>query len=261
MNTNVAHQARVYDYLLGGKDNYDVDREAAHRAFAAYPGGVAGASALARANRAFLGRAVHYLASDAGIGQFLDIGTGIPTANNTHEVAQRVAPESRIVYVDKDPIVLAHARALLSGTREGATHYIDADLRDPDKILQEAAGTLDLGQPVAIMLVLILHMLADEEDPYQVVARLLEAVPVGSYLVIAHAANDIQRELVEANEVISKRMTEPVFPRSYPEVARFFDGLELVEPGVVPVNQWRPGVGVPGAGSEFAIHCGVGRKV
>ena len=187
-DTNVAHIARVYDYWLGGKDNYAADREAARQAMEAIPSLPAGA----RANRAFLGRSVRYLAAEAGIRQFLDIGTGIPTSNNTHEVAQTTARASRIVYVDNDPIVLSHARALLTGTPQGATAYVDADLRDTGKILAGAAATLDFGKPIAIMLVAILHCIPDSDDPQAIVARLLDAVVPGSYLVISHPASDIE---------------------------------------------------------------------
>lgn len=256
----IAHQARVYDYLLGGKDNYAADREAAERAVDDYPGGTDGARALVRANRAFLGRAVHHLAAEAGLRQFLDIGTGIPTANNTHEVAQRAAPESRIVYVDNDPIVLAHAEALLTSTPEGITDYVDADLRDPETILRKAAATLDFSRPIAVMLVAILHIIEDHDDPYGIVARLMEAVPSGSHLVIVHGASDILPEAMDsAARNLNQRMRGILSFRGHDEVARFFDGLELLEPGLVPVHRWRPGVGVSGT-REIPLHCGVARK-
>ncbi len=186
-DTSVAHPARVYDYWLGGKDNFAADREAAERVLAVSPG----LRFRVRANRAFLARSVRYLAGEAGIRQFLDIGTGIPSANNTHEVAQSVAPDARIVYVDNDPIVLVHARALLTGTEQGRTAYIEGDLRDTQTILEQAARTLDFSQPVAIMLLGILHLISDSEDPYGIVARLVDAVPAGSYLAISHPASDI----------------------------------------------------------------------
>lgn len=257
-----AHQARVYDYVLGGKDNYVVDREAAEATFADYPGGLDAARRLMRENRAFLGRAVHWLAADAGVRQFLDIGTGIPTADNTHQVAQRAAPEARIVYVDKDPMVLAHARALLVGNPPGVTKYVDADLRDPDEIIQQAAEILDFNEPVAVVLVLILHMIGDHDDAYRIVGRLIDAIPSGSYLAIAHPASDIQPEDVEnaANQA-SQRMTEQVYTRDHAEVSRFFDGLELVEPGVVQTHQWRPGSNITGTNRTIPIHCGVARKL
>src|SRR5215813_1674854 len=186
-DTSVAHQARMYDYWLGGKDNFAADRKAAVEALAAYPG----MAHLARANRAFLGRLIRCLAGEAGIRQFLDIGTGIPTANNTHQVAQEVAPESRVVYVDYDPVVLSHARALLTSTPEGATDYIDADLRDPGSILEKAARTLDFTKPVAVTMLAILHAIGDEEDPYGIVAKIMEALPSGSYLAISHLPSDL----------------------------------------------------------------------
>ena len=261
IDPSVAHPARVYDYLLGGKDNYAADRAAAEMAYANYPGGLPGVRTHARAQRAFLGKAVHHLAGTAGIRQFLDIGTGIPTANNTHEVAQRVAPQSRVVYVDNDPIVLAHARALLAGTPEGVTSYIDADLRDPQRIVREAGETLDFDQPVAVMLLGILHFFGDGEGgAYDTVSRLLDEVPSGSYLVIANLASDVLSEMVEATRVLSEKMKEQVYPRTHAEVARFFDGLELVGPGVVQVHRWQPDPTTVAAGADIPVHCGVGRK-
>jgi S-adenosyl methyltransferase len=254
-DTSVAHQARIYDYWLGGKDNFAADRKAAEEAAAAYPGVVTGA----RANRQFLARAVRHLAADAGIRQFLDIGTGIPTANNTHEVAQAAAPESRVVYVDYDPVVLIHARALLASKEEGLVDYVDADLRDTGTILEHASRMLDFAQPVAIMLIAILHAIGDDDDPYQIVAKLLDAVPPGSYLVLSHVASDIDPEQIAAaterlNEVSHQHFTL----RDHAQVLRFFDGLELLEPGVVRVEEWRA--------SELetrrrsAVWGGVGRK-
>ena len=187
-----AHPARVYDYWLGGKDNYEADREAAQQVIEAMPNILAGV----RANRAFLRRAVQYLAGEAGIRQFLDIGTGLPTAENTHEVAQAIAPESRIVYVDNDPIVLAHARALLTSTPEGATAYVDADARDTGTILGAAAGVLDFSQPIAVMSLLVLQYVPDEDRPHEVVSRLMDAVPSGSYLTISDTTTDIDTERV-----------------------------------------------------------------
>jgi trans-aconitate methyltransferase len=254
IDITVAHQARVYDYTLGGKDNFPADREAAEKAMQASPDVVA----TARANRAFLGRAVRYLATEAGVRQFLDIGTGIPSAGNTHEVAQGAAPESRIVYVDNDPIVLAHARALLTSAPGGKTAYLNADARDPETILARAAETLDFNQPIAIMMLLILHVI---DDPYAVTSRLLDAVPAGSYLAVSIPASDIQPE---ASAAAARRVNEDVpgifnlFSRA--EVARFFDGLELLEPGVVPANHWRPGPGGPDPERDLPCHVGVGRK-
>jgi len=256
-DARVAHPARVYDYWLGGKDNFEADRIAGEATIAAYPA----IQASARANRAFLARSVRYLAAGAGIRQFLDIGTGLPTANNTHEVAQSVAPESRIVYVDNDPLVLSHARALLTSSPEGATAYLDADLRDTESILDLAAGTLDFARPVAIMLLAILHYIPDTGEAHRIVARLVDAVPSGSYLAISHAASDISP--VEMAEMI-RRMNEHLAEgnhvgRPRQVVARFFDGLELVEPGVVKVTQWRPASAVE-AGGPTSLWGGVARK-
>jgi hypothetical protein len=194
-----------------------------------------------RVNRAFLARVVRYLTAEAGIRQFLDIGTGIPTANNTHEVAQSVAQDSRVVYVDNDPIVLSHARALLTSDPKGATDYIDADLRDTDRILAEAARTLDFTRPVAIMLIAILHLVGDEDDPAAIVARLLDAVPPGSYLAISHVASDIEPEkMAEMRERLNRMVSQKGTYRTQAEVTSFFGGLELVPPGVVRIQEWRP---------------------
>ncbi|MFZ0188390.1 MAG: SAM-dependent methyltransferase [Streptosporangiaceae bacterium] len=256
-DARVAHPARVYDYWLGGKDNFEADRVAGEATIAAYPA----IRASARANRAFLARSVRFLAAEVGIRQFLDIGTGLPTANNTHEVAQSVAPESRIVYVDNDPLVLSHARALLSSSPEGVTDYLDADLRDTDRILELAAGTLDLSQPVAIMLLAILHYIPDIAEAQRIVARLVGAVPSGSYLVISHAASDISPE--EMAEMI-RRMNEHLAEgnhvgRPRDVVARFFADVDLVEPGVVKVTKWRPATPVEARGPT-SLWGGVGRK-
>jgi S-adenosyl methyltransferase len=255
-DTSVAHMARVYNYWLGGKDNFAADREAGDLAMAAYPNTVASV----RANRAFLARSVRYLAAGAGIRQFLDIGTGIPTENNTHEVAQGIAPGARIVYVDNDPIVLTHARALLTSNPAGATAYIDADLRDTEAILAQAAGTLDFSQPIAIMLIAILHLIGDDDSPHAIVRRLMDAVPPGSYLALSHVASDIDDEPTdEIGRRLNQRMAHQVLFRSRPEVSRLFDGLELLEPGVVAVQQWRPDNEAE-AQSPSAMWCGVARK-
>jgi len=255
-DTSVASIARIYDYWLGGKDNFKVDREAAEEMIQAFPGIVAGV----RMNRAFLGRAIHYLTADAGIRQFLDIGTGLPSANNTHEVAQRAAPDSRIVYVDNDPIVLSHAKALLTSTPEGACAYIDADLRNAGQIVKEAAGTLDFSRPVAVCLIMVLQFIPDEDDPWQITRTLLDAVPSGSYLVVAHPANDVDVVVAPALRQLSTRMGGTrALPRSRPEVMRFFEGLEMVEPGLAQLHRWRPGAGVD-TGKNLAAYGGVGRK-
>jgi S-adenosyl methyltransferase len=255
-DTSVAHVARVYNYWLGGKDNFAADRAAAEQAMAAFPDIVHSA----RANRAFLRRTVTFLAGTAGIRQFLDIGTGIPSASNTHEVAQSVAADCRIVYVDNDPVVLAHARALLTSTPEGATDYLDADLRHADQILAKAAETLDLSQPVAIMLMAILQHLSDDHDPYAVVGQLLAAVPSGSYLALSHPARDIHAaEMAEMAKRLNQMMAEKVTFRSKAEVAPFFAGLELIEPGMTNVPDWRP-ESAEEASSPAALWGGVARK-
>ncbi len=259
LDTSVAHPARVYDYWLGGKDNYAADREAAEAAIAQNPFVVPGV----RTNREFLGRAVRYVSDEAGIRQFLDIGTGIPTADNTHEVAQAAAPGSRIVYADNDPIVLVHARALLTSTAEGATDYIEGDLRDPGAILRAAAATLDFGQPVAVMLLAILQFLDDAEDPYGVVDGLMNAVVPGSYLVISHPASDVMAEaMAKMARTLNERQRRPdqVTFRSHAEVSRFFDGLELVDPGVVQPHRWRPRQGSFVPQHDVSAWCGVARK-
>jgi S-adenosyl methyltransferase len=255
-DTSVAHSARVHDYWLGGKDHYAADRAAGDAVIEAYPGIVASV----RANRAFLARAVRFLAAEAGIRQFLDIGTGIPTANNTHEVAQSVAPDCRVVYVDYDPVVLAHARALLVGTPQGATDYIDADLREPGTILGHAARTLDFSRPVAVMLIAIMHLIGDEAEPYELVGRLLAAVPSGSYLALSQVASDIQAEqMAEAARRYNRLAHENQRHRDRAEVTRFFDGLSLVEPGVVPVQEWRPATAAE-ASARSAMWGGLARK-
>jgi len=256
IDTSVAHVARVYDYWLGGKDNFAADRAAGEQAIQAYPDIVYSV----RANRAFLARTVRYLVKDAKIRQFLDIGTGIPTANNTHEVAQSAAPGCDVVYVDNDPVVLAHARALLVSGERGHTSYIDANLRDAGRILAEAALTLDFSQPMAIMLMAILQHIDDADDPYGIVARLVEAVPPGSYLVLSHPAADIETEaMADMAERLNRLMAEKVTFRTRAQVARFFDGLELVEPGMVRVQQWRPDTEKE-AKSPAALWGGIGRK-
>ena len=256
IDTTVAHPARVYDYWLGGKDNFAADREAAERVLAVTPG----LRFRVRANRAFLARAVRFLADDCGIRQFLDIGTGIPTANNTHEVAQAAAPSSRIVYVDNDPIVLAHARALLTSTPEGATAYLEADLREPDTILAAARATLDFTQPIALMLIGVLHLIQDSEQPYEIVAQLVDALPSGSYLAISHPASDIHSGQAEAQRRYNERVSTPQTLRSHAQVCRFFDGLALVPPGVVYVHTWRADPDDEPPTEMTSAHGGVARK-
>jgi SAM-dependent methyltransferase len=255
-DTSVAHIARVYDYWLGGKDNFAADRAAAEQAIAAWPDIVLSV----RANRAFLARVVRYLAGEAGVRQFLDIGTGIPASNNTHEVAQSVAPESRVVYVDNDPVVLAHARALLTSGRHGATSYVDADLRDTARVLSAAAEMLDFSRPVAVMLMAILQHVDNAENPYAIVAALLDALPAGSYLALSHPASDIEaKSQGRMAEGLNQTMAEKVTMRNRAQVARFFDGLELVEPGLVRVPEWRPASQTE-ATSPAGLWGGLGRK-
>jgi hypothetical protein len=256
VDTTVAHISRVYDYWLGGKDNFAVDRIAAERVIAAYPDIVRSA----RGNRIFLGRMVRYLVREAGIRQFLDIGTGLPAANNTHEVAQSAAPECRVVYVDNDPVVLSHAQALLASGPDGATAYVDADLRDPETILAAAREVLDFSRPVALMLVAILQHISDEDDPYGIVARLVAELPSGSYLALSHPARDIEAAaMAEIADRMNELVAEKVTFRTQAEVLRFFDGLELIEPGVVPVPRWRPESDLEAA-SPTVMWGGTGRK-
>ena len=221
----------------------------------AFPGGIEAAKVGIRANRDFLGRAVRYMA-DAGISQFLDLGTGIPGDDNTHAVALSVAPESRVVYVDNDPIVLAHAHELLRGT-DDRTSYLFADVREPDKILTAAAETLDFDQPVGLVLVAILHFVTDEEDAHGLVRRFLDAVPSGSYLVLSHLANDVVPGMTELYDGISAKTRETFVLRNRAEFARFFDGLEMVEPGVSLVSEWH--TDAPGE-VELPFYAGVARK-
>ena len=256
-DTSVAHQARIYDYLLGGKDNYAADRAAAEAVLQIYPETVF----AARGNRAFLGRAIRYLAADAGIRQFLDIGTGIPTAGNTHEVAQAVAPESRVVYADYDPVVLAHARALLTSGEAGATEYIHADLRDTDTILDQAGQLLDFTKPVAVTLLAVLHVIPDADDPHAIVAKLTDVLSPGSYLALSHGGTDlVDRSKQESFQSTWNGKVQQQFAgRTREQVARFFTGLDLVEPGLVPVEEWRPDPGT-GKADSSAMWGAVARK-
>jgi hypothetical protein len=257
IDTTVAHPARVYDYWLGGTNNFAADREAAERVLAATPG----LRARVQANRAFLARVVRYLAAEAGIRQFLDVGTGIPSANNTHEIAQAAAPDSRVVYVDNDPIVLIHAQELLASAPEGATQYIEGDLRDPAAILAAAAGTLDFTRPAALMLLGVLHLIGDSEEPYRIVAELMDALAPGSYLAISHPASDINAAAqAEAQKRYNERVSTPQTLRNHAEVARFFDELDLVPPGVVYVHAWRPDPGDVTPAGGVSAHGGVARK-
>ncbi|MGQ0774209.1 MAG: SAM-dependent methyltransferase [Pseudonocardiales bacterium] len=257
IDTTVAHSPRIWNYWQGGKDNYPIDREIGDQFGAIFPG----IFDIARASRDFLIRSVQYLAGEAGIRQFLDIGTGLPSLDNTHEVAQRVAPESRIVYVDNDPLVLAHARALLTSTPEGATHYVDADIREPDKILEAAAKTLDFTQPSTLILSNILGHVTDDDEAYTIVNRLLDALPSGSYLLLSDGTNVIDGEAFDEairlwNEVgsVQYRLRSPA------QMARFLDRLELVEPGLVSCPRWRPEPNLFGPPAEVDEFGAVGRK-
>jgi hypothetical protein len=255
IDTSVAHNARVWNYWLGGKDHFAADRQAGDRVLAMHPGIVQ----VARADRAFLGRAVRFLAGEAGIRQFLDIGTGLPTAENTHQVAQSIAPECRVVYVDNDPIVLAHARPLLTSALPGTTSYADADAHEPEAILEAAARILDFDQPVAIMMLGILNFVLDTGEARAIVNRLLDAVPSGSYLAVSHPTLELGGEAnEEAMRFWNEHAKPPIRARSGQEIGLFLSGLELVEPGLVSCSQWRPEAGDPG--SQVPHYGAVGRK-
>jgi hypothetical protein len=256
LDTSQAHIARVYDYWLGGKDNFAADRAAGDAVIQAYPGVIA----TVRANRALLARMVRYLAGEAGIVQFLDIGTGIPSANNTHEVAQSVTPSARVVYVDNDPIVLVHARALLVSNPMGATSYLEADIRDPEPVLDQAARQLDFSQPVAVMLMGVMHLIGDEDDPSGIVAKLMTAVPPGSYLAMSHPAADIDADaMADAQQRQNRAQAEQVTFRRRDQIERFFDGLEMVEPGLVRAPEWHPDP-LAAANPGAALWAGLGQK-
>ncbi|MGN9841139.1 SAM-dependent methyltransferase [Nonomuraea sp. H19] len=256
INPNVPHSARVYDYWLGGKDNFEADRRVAEATMAAVPG----VRESARNNRAFLGRAVRHL-TQLGIRQFLDLGTGIPSQGNTHEVAQAEAPDARVVYVDNDPIVMTHARALLTSTADGKTAYIEADVRDPRAILDhpEVRDTLDFTEPIALMMVAILMHLADEDDPAGLVEAFTEALPSGSYLVLSHLTLDLlPKNIADDYLAATKHQAMHRTPRSREQILRYFDGFDLVEPGLVAVSEWHD---TPlFADSATWMYAGVGRK-
>jgi len=255
------HPARVYDYLLGGKDNFAADRAAAEAGLQANPN----SRIPPRENRAFLGRAVRYLAREAGISQFLDIGTGIPTSPNVHEIAQEIEPRARIVYVDNDPIVLAQARALLTTGPQGRTAYIDADLRDIDAILGSAdlQRTLDLSQPVGLLLIAVMHFIPDEDDPWALADRLLAALPSGSYLALSHLTGDFDPAAWAGVVAVYRRSGVTMQVRHKPDIERFFAGLDLIDPGVVSLPHWRPDprdVGRPPSDAAVSVYGGVARK-
>jgi hypothetical protein len=253
IDTGKPHSARFWNYFVGGKDNYEVDRAVGDHIKEIFPGLVD----VALTSRHFLGRAVRLLAVERGVRQFLDIGTGLPTADNTHQVAQRVAPDSRIVYVDNDPLVLAHARALLTSTPEGKTDYIDADLYDPDAILKATEGTLDLSQPVALMILNTLGHVAEYEQARTLVSRLMAGLPSGSYLVISDSTST-SPGMIAASEAYNASGAVPYYVRPIAEIAGFFDGLELTDPGIEQVTRWRPDADE--APVEVDAYGGVGRK-
>ncbi|MFB7335448.1 SAM-dependent methyltransferase [Streptomyces adustus] len=259
LRTDVSHSARIWNYWLGGKDHYPVDEEVGDQILGFVP-------ALPRsavADRGFLARAVRHLAGEVGIRQFLDIGTGLPTADNTHEVAQRVAPAARIVYADNDPLVLTHAHALLTSTPEGVTDYIEADVRDPETILRGAARTLDLDRPVAITMLGIINFVMDTDEAVSIVHRLLDAVPSGSHLVISHPTTEVDGEaMTQAVEYWNSQGSAPMTLRSRDDLTRLFDRVELLEPGIVSCSRWRPDPAdaKDGAPVEVTHFAGVGRK-
>jgi hypothetical protein len=255
IDPNVPHIARVYNYWLGGQDNFPADRELAEKFIAADPGVIEGV----RGNRRFLGRAVEFLTREAGIRQFLDIGAGIPAADNVHEVAKRNAPDSRVLYVDNDPISISHGRALLARHPAEGVDYIDGDLREPDNLLVAAADYLDFSEPVAVMLLSILHCVPDADDPPRLVGQLTGALPAGSHLTISHPASDIHAEQIAAGSaVLNKSLNPPISFRPYDQVLKCFNDLELVEPGLVTHSRWRPR---PGADTKaYSSWAGVARK-
>ena len=255
IDSSMPHSARVWNYWLGGKDFYPVDRMVGDQVMEMFPD----IGRLARADRAFLGRAVRFLAGEAGIRQFLDIGTGLPTANNTHQVAQAIAPSSRIVYVDNDPLVLVHARALLTSTPEGACDYIDADMRDTSTILAEASRTLDFSRPVALMMLGIVGQVPDSDEPEAIIGRLLEPLPSGSYLALSDGTTT-SKTFTAAVEAYNQSSVNTYHPRSPEQLTGFFDGLTLVSPGVVELNQWRPDASRSPDAGEVPGMGGVGRK-
>jgi S-adenosyl methyltransferase len=260
---DVAHPARVYDYVRGGKDNFAADRDTADQMAAGVAGGLDRVRAAAEANEAFRARAVRYLVAEAGVRQLLQIGTAVPVSDNTHEVAQRLAPESRVVYVGNDPIVLANARVLLKSDPEGATAYVDGDVSDPEGILAQVPATLDLAQPIAILFVGILNHVADDDHPYARVAQLVDAVSPGSHLVVSHVTGEVMtEEVASAVKLLNAQPGFVLVPRTRDEVSRFFTGLELVEPGLVLIDRWRPDDDMPVAPEEWPapFYGAIGRK-
>jgi hypothetical protein len=257
LDSSRPHSARMWNYLAGGQDYYEADADAAEALLAVFPG----MRDITRHSRSFIGRVVRHLAGEAGIRQFLDIGTGLPTHDNTHEVAQRVAPECRIVYVDNDPLVLAHARALLNSAPEGACDYIDADVRDPGVILGQAARTLDFSRPVGLMLMGILGLIPDDDEARSVVRHLLDALPPGSYLALNDGTGTDPEYVTAIRNHNARSGANPYTPRSPGQLARFFDGLEMIGPGIVTCSRWNLEFSTPfGEPAEVAVFGGVGRK-
>ncbi|GAB3692340.1 SAM-dependent methyltransferase [Nocardiopsis oceani] len=255
LDTSVPHSARVCDYWLGGKDHYPVDRELGEQIEQAYPE----IADIARADRQFIIRSVTHLAREEGVRQFLDIGTGLPTANNTHEVAQAAAPESRIVYVDNDPMVLAHARALLTSTEKGSTHYIDADLLDPEPLLAQARQYLDFTQPIGLVIMGTLGHFPADEETYALARTYVDAMPSGSYLALCDST-DTSQQIIDAAAAWNENAAQPIYLRTPEQIEAFFDGLQLLEPGVVSVPLWRPGHSDIGVVCDVAQYGGVARK-
>lgn len=255
LDTTAAHSARVWNYLLGGKDNFAADREVGDLIVRMFPG----IARLARLQRKFLTRAVGFLAGQAGVPQFLDIGTGLPTAGNTHEIAQAIAPTSRIVYADNDPMVLVHAQALLTSAPGGVTSYIEADVRDPDAIMAGAARTLDLSQPVALIMLGIMGQLPDSDEPHALVRGYLGALPPGSYLALCDGT-DANPALNEAITAYNQNSASSYHLRSPEQIAAFFEGLILASPGIVPASRWHPDREAAAADPQDATACGIGFK-
>jgi O-methyltransferase involved in polyketide biosynthesis len=256
LDVSIANAARMWNYWIGGKDNFRVDRDAGDQVLEAMPA----LPLVARMLRRFLITTVDEL-SAAGIRQFLDIGTGLPTADNTHDVAQRAAPESRIVYVDHDPVVISHARALLTSSPEGKTDYIQADLRDWATISAGARRTLDFSRPVAVLLIAVLHFILDAEDPHRLISQIVADLAPGSYLVIAHAASDIESDTAAAMATSYNATSSlTITPRDRATVAGFFDGMELTGQGLVPLAQWSGSSAAITPDSGLSCYCGVARK-
>ncbi|MFD0902874.1 SAM-dependent methyltransferase [Actinomadura sediminis] len=256
INSEIPQTARIWNYWLGGKDNFEVDRQVGEEILKVIPN----MALMARATRQFLQRAVHHLAADLGVRQFLDIGTGLPTADNTHQVAQRAVPDARVVYVDNDPLVLTHARALLTGTPEGATAYLPADLREPEKIITGAAETLDFDEPVALLLMGILGHMTDYDEGRSIVRRLVDALPSGSYLALYDATNVVDPATAEAIQIWNRSAEPPYILRTPEQLAGFFEGLELLPPGLVSCPLWHPPSTDIGTAEEIDEFCGVARK-